>query len=164
MKRDAALVPLSRQHHDALALGVMIDRALNGLANADRVRTLRDDALQLWEFELRGHFEVEETVVFPSARDYLPDCGIVTALLADHEAIRGLIGSLDQAAENEWPSLLSTLRIRLVRHIRIEERVFFQAVQEHVPSAALAALGEAIDNALPFACIRLGSAAARRKG
>ncbi|MCY4188197.1 MAG: hemerythrin domain-containing protein, partial [Bryobacterales bacterium] len=87
MKRHAALVPLSRQHHDGLALGVMIDRALGaGGAAPARLERLRLQALELWDLEFRGHFEVEERIVFPAARA-AGETALVDALIAEHDAL-----------------------------------------------------------------------------
>ena len=52
------------------------------------------------------------------------------------------------------------LRERLVAHIRFEERVVFEALQDSMAEQDLADLGLEIDAALPRLCVRLGSAAA----
>ena len=159
MKRHSALVPLSRQHHDGLALGVFIERGLRpdeGPAAAER---LREQALDLWELELRGHFEVEETILFPAARDAISDPELVDSLLAEHEAMRGCFARLARVGAHSLPGELLDLRSRLVSHIRREERVLFEAVQESLGEDELVLLGRRIRDALPAACIRLGSAA-----
>ena len=161
MKRHAALVPLSRQHHDGLALGVMIQRGLRegaGPASTAAVARLRTQALDLWQLEFRGHFEVEEQIVFPAARKAV-EAGLVDALVAEHEEIRQRFAALEQASVAEAGPLLGRLREALVRHIRTEERVLFQAMQEALDEQQLEALGRSVDDALPTLCLSLGSAA-----
>ena len=164
MKRHAGLVPLSRQHHDGLALGVMIQRGLGdgaGPASSAQCERLRKQALDLWELEFSGHFEVEERIVFPVAREAV-DPGLVDALLAEHEEIRQQFAALEQASENDVGPLLGRLRDTLVRHIRTEERELFEAMQEAMDEQRLEALGQGVADALPAVCLSLGSAEDRR--
>lgn len=157
MKRHSALVPLSRQHHDGLALGVMIERGLRDGAGPAQLERLREQALDLWQLELRGHFEVEERIVFPAARQAgQPE--LVDALIAEHEAARLQFEALEQAPVSEVAPLLDQLRTALVRHIRTEERVLFQAMQAALDQPQLEALGRAVSDALPTLCLSLGSA------
>ncbi len=161
MKRHAALVPLSRQHHDGLALGVMIQRGLpEGAdpASTAEVERLRTQALDLWQLEFRGHFDVEEQIVFPAARQAV-EPGLVDALVAEHDEIRQRFADLEQASVAESRPLLGPLRAALVGHIRTEERVLFQAMQEALDEQQLEALGRSVEEALPTLCLSLGSAA-----
>ena len=160
MKRHPALVPLSRQHHDGLALGVMIERGLRdgaGPPDTAQLERLREQALDLWQLEFRGHFEVEEQIVFPAARQ-AGEPGLVDTLIAEHEAIRLQFEALERAAATEAGPLLDELRTALVRHIRTEERVLFQAMQAAMDQPQLEALGRAVSDALPTLCLSLGSA------
>lgn len=160
MKRHPALVPLSRQHHDGLALGVMIERGLRDGADpagTAQLERLREQALDLWQLELRGHFEVEEQIVFPAARQ-AGEPRLVDTLIAEHEAIRLQFEALERAPASEAGPLLDELRTALVRHIRTEERVLFQAMQAAMDQPQLEALGRAVSDALPTLCLSLGSA------
>lgn len=158
MKRHPALVPLSRQHHDGLALGVFIERGLRAGADPGEPERLRKQVLDAWEFELEGHFEVEERVLFPAVRESIPDPRTVDLLVSEHQEIRQLIGSLRTAADDGLKDALLAVRSALTRHIRTEERVLFEAVQDSLDEADLLALGRKIDEALPAACPRMGSA------
>ncbi len=157
MKRHPALIPLSRQHHDALALGVFIER---GLREPDAVvlERLREQALDLWELELRGHFEVEESVLFPAVRENLGDPEVVDRLVREHREIGAAIAALRTAATDTLGAGLRSLREILVGHVRTEERVLFEAVQASVGEAALTAIGRRIEETLPAVCVNLGSA------
>lgn len=160
MKRHPALVPLSRQHHDGLALGVMIERGLRddaGSADTAELERLREQALDLWQLEFRGHFDVEEQLVFPAARQ-AGEPGLVDTLIAEHEAIRLQFEALERVPASEAGPLLDELGTALVRHIRTEERVLFQAMQAAMDEPQLEALGRAVSDALPTLCLSLGSA------
>ena len=158
MKRHPALVPLSRQHHDGLALGVFIERGLRVGADPREPERLRKQVLDAWEFELKGHFEVEERVLFPAVRESIPDPRTVDLLVREHQEIRQLIDTLRAANEDGLQDALLAVRTVLTRHIRTEERVLFEAVQDSLGEAELLELGRKIDEALPAACLRLGSA------
>lgn len=160
MKRHPALVPLSRQHHDGLALGVMIERGLRddaGPAGPAELERLRERALDLWQLELRGHFEVEERIVFPAAQQ-AGEAALVDTLIAEHEAIRLQFEALERVPASEARPLLVELRTALVGHIRTEERVLFQAMQAAMDQPQLEVLGRAVSDALPTLCLSLGSA------
>lgn len=158
MKRHQALVALSRQHHDGLALGVFIERGLRPGADPAEPERLRTQVLDAWELELKGHFEVEEQVLFPAVRESIPDPRTVDLLIAEHQEIRQLIESVRIAKDDGLNDALLKVRSVLTRHIRTEERVLFEAVQDSLDEADLLALGSKIDEALPKACLRLGSA------
>lgn len=160
MKRHPALIPLSRQHHDGLALGVFIKRGLGDGADPGEAERLRGKVLDAWNLELRGHFEVEESILFPAVRGAIPNPGTVDRLLAEHSEIRAMIASLAELEGDGLAAGLRSLGELLTRHIRTEERALFEAVQASLGDGELAALGERIEQALPAMCLDLGSAAA----
>ena len=160
MKRHAALVPLSRQHHDGLALGVFIRRGLQGVPDPSALERLRQQALDLWELELRGHFEAEEEALFPAVRDAIPDPELVDQLIAEHDEMRTLFASLKQVSDDGLQDLLREVREILVRHIRTEERVLFETVQDSLDEHAMAVLGSRIEERLSAVCVSMGSAEA----
>ena len=158
MKRDPALIPLSRQHHDVLALGVFIERDLGKSAEPSVVEHLRRQALDLWDLELSGHIEVEEKILFPAVKDAIEAPEVVDQLLREHDEFRSDFSTLAQASPEQLPERLQCLRQRLVQHVRREERVLFEAVQASLEEAELANLGQRILEALPSMCVSMGSA------
>ncbi len=158
MKRHPALVSLSRQHHDGLALGVFIERGLRDGADLAVAESLRGQVLDAWELELRGHFEVEERILFPAVREAIPVPETIDILIGEHVEIRTAIESLETAQGEALVDELLAWRQRLVRHIRTEERVLFEAVQASLSEEEMVSLGERIDKELPAVCVRLGSA------
>ena len=78
MKRDASLVPLSRQHFHALVLCMRIHRK-----RAER-SVLQREMLELWSDDVRFHFQAEEKFLFPAARRIAPLAPLVRELRAEH--------------------------------------------------------------------------------
>src|SRR5712692_8176396 len=63
MRRDASLVPLSHQHHNALAFCVLWARAWKADPTESTVRRWAQKAVDRYEVELRNHFEIEEQIL-----------------------------------------------------------------------------------------------------
>ena len=63
MLRDPSLVPLSRQHHNGLALVVLSERSLAEDGSPENVARLAKRAVERFEVELVNHFGMEEDVL-----------------------------------------------------------------------------------------------------
>ena len=92
MLRDPALIPLSQQHHNGLALCVLTERALAADRSEATIRQLATKAIDRYEIELTNHFAMEEQVLFPLIARELGPMPILTELIADHRALERLIG------------------------------------------------------------------------
>jgi hemerythrin-like domain-containing protein len=144
--RDPSLIPLSQQHHNALALCVLTRRAMAEDPSAENVARQARRAIDRYELELTNHFEIEEQVLFPACAP-LP---IIAELLEEHRALEALFGELrtDPSAE-----LLEQLCTLLSRHIRREERELFEQVQAGLPRGVLDRLGGEIDRRVVRVCL-----------
>ena len=147
MLRDKSLIPLSRQHQHALALCVRIERA-SPIANSD-LKAWQEEIAQQFQLEVSTHFAAEERVLFSSARRFGELVPLVEELLADHGALRD---SFTRAAENQMSAadLIALARL-LSAHIRKEERLLFERLQQLMHADELAALGEELAGALAAA-------------
>lgn len=123
MKRSAFLQNFSREHHAALKLAKLCERAAHtgiGLADAcGRVRTAFAD-------ELEAHFAREERELIPLLDDVLKG-----RLLAEHRGLRDLVVALgegDAVALRAFGELLAA-------HVRFEERELFEFVERHLESS-----------------------------
>lgn len=153
MKRHAALVPLSHQHHDALALCVFIDRGLRDEPTVENARKLRSQASDTFELLISGHFAVEESVVFPAVKPYLPDPALIEELLSEHESLTTKFKNLANHDDSELIAALKDLGDQLDGHIRTEERVLFQKIQEVLDESALVTLGSEIATEIKTVCL-----------
>lgn len=141
MKRDPALILLSRDHHAALSVALHLRRA-----TAESATDLRADALRYWTTAGRAHFRLEEEVLLPSyARYGDPYHPLVARALCDHVAIRQRIDTLAQDALPEL-ACLHELGTILFDHVRLEERELFALIEQTLPAAALAALAGALQH------------------
>ncbi len=150
MLRDPALVPLSQQHHNGLALCVLTERALRGDRSAATINRLATQAIDRYEVELTNHFAIEEQLLFPLIERELGNMPILDELIADHRALEAMIGQLRTAPSAEFLESFCDL---LRRHIRREENELFQEAQQQLPAGVLAAAGKEIDARAVRVCL-----------
>ena len=141
MQRDQALIPLSQQHHDALALCVYIERARKS-GHLDLAHWNREVSAA-WEREIRWHFQSEEEIVFPAAQKVEGLRALVAELLAEHGEMRA---SFARSGQNALAAdELLRFRQLLHDHVRKEERHLFEQMQAALPASELSALGQELD-------------------
>lgn len=142
MKRDPALVSLSRDHHQALAVALRLRRATHETASEART-----DALRFWGTAGRAHVRVEEDVLLPAfARHGDAHHPLVARVLCDHVAIRQRMDSLERDQAPELTSLHELGSI-LADHVRLEERELFALIEHTLPEGELAAVARALQQA-----------------
>lgn len=144
MLRDKSLIPLSRQHQHALALCVRIERA-SPIAEADWPAWQVEIAQHFWA-EIRIHFVAEEQVVFPSARSFSEMNALVDELLSDHAWLRERFAQAE--ARRLSGAEMNEFGRRLSEHIRKEERLLFERLQELMTGEELAVMGDKVQTAL----------------
>ncbi len=142
MLRDPALIPLSQQHHNGLALCVLTERALRADRSPATIQHLATQAINRYEIELTNHFAIEEQLLFPLIERELGKMAMLDELIADHRALESMIGRLCTAPSAE---LLESFCDLLRRHIRREENELFQDAQQRLSAESLAAAGKEID-------------------
>ncbi|HXZ27453.1 MAG TPA: hemerythrin domain-containing protein [Terriglobales bacterium] len=144
MLRDRNLIPLSRQHQHALALCVRLERDLqSGAPSPEQLTAWQVEIEQLFQSEVRYHFEAEEKLLFPVARRQAGLRILVDELLAEHVRLRALaqqaaVRSLDAPGLQRFAETLSA-------HIRKEERHLFESYQTQVPAAEMERVGAAVE-------------------
>jgi len=146
MLRDPALIPLSHQHHNGLALGVLILRSLTADSSPANIAILAQKIIDRYELELMNHFEIEEQVLFPA-------CGpsaLVDELIADHRALEALVARI--RTEPSAPLLRQFCEL-LAAHIRREERELFEQIQATLPREVLDRAGQEIDRRAVRVCL-----------
>ena len=140
--RDRNLVPLSHQHQHALALCVRIERGLG--SEKPEPQHWQQEIAQLFESEIRYHFEAEEKVLFPFAECAPHLRNLVDELRVEH-------GSLRHYAAGAAAGGLSVPEIQLIAaslaaHVRKEERQLFEGMQEFFPAEELTRVGVELDS------------------
>ena len=146
MLRDPCLIPLSHQHHNALALCVLPRRSLAADGSPENLAKLARRAIDRYELELANHFEIEEQVLFPACGEMAP----IALLVAEHRAMEGQIAQLRAAPTR---ALLEQFCTLLSEHIRREENGLFEQIQRALPREALDRAGSEIDRRAVRICL-----------
>ena len=129
MKRQAALIHLSREHHDALSYARRPVAASGGPAAAEA----RQHTLAFWDDCIAAHLAEEERVLLPA----LGAAGAqreVAVALAHHQELRILTAFLrngDLAALAAWGEAMR-------EHVRYEERELFPLAERRLDLPSLA--------------------------
>ncbi|MBK8501231.1 MAG: hemerythrin domain-containing protein [Saprospiraceae bacterium] len=129
IKRHIRLQPLSREHHQGLLLSWKIREGFRRKLEPQRIKRYVN---WFWEQHLLPHFTQEEEVLFP-------------LLSADHEHIQKALSDhrhLKQLVEQEKDIVVTLNQIAddLENHIRFEERILFNVIQEATPEEYLEVL------------------------
>lgn len=142
MKRHAALVPLSHDHHQ----GLVQARRLRRAAESGDKRLCAEQArafLELYDHETLSHFREEEELLFPlalSERQEPP--ALLVRALVDHIRIHSLVAKLRTAVRvgEVSPELAALVGRTLEAHIRLEERELFPLIEQIASDGELESL------------------------
>ena len=138
MKRSPAIIPLSHDHHHALAQAARLRRAATA-DPAERLDAARAFA-RFFDEAIVPHFREEEELLFPLAVPLSAGArGLLEQVLIEHVEIHALVGQLrrDLAAGLADAVLLRDASRRLEVHIRREERDLFPLIEREVPAPLL---------------------------
>ena len=150
MKRHQSLIPISRQHHGGLLTARLLQHGAppyKGMPTTAAAK--RDYVLQFYEEHLQPHFALEEATVFALACTFSDKLKQqVLRLKADHRQLEQLLGALPQVTAAALPDKLHEVGQLLEQHIRQEERVFFEQLQQELPDAELQRLEQQVEQYL----------------
>ena len=144
LKRDPALVPLSRDHHFALRQCLWLRRAAAGTDSGDAISVARD-FLAFHRTELTAHMEDEEAVLFPAVEAFAPEG--TARLQREHREIHALAARLGDALTGglDPRALMSDVASLLDDHIRYEERGYFMEAQARLDGPSLRRVGALLE-------------------
>jgi hemerythrin superfamily protein len=125
MLRDKNLISFSHQHQHALALCVRIERALQH-SEVDMLEW-EEEIVRMFDTELELHFESEERYVFPS--------------VARFDEMEARQHQLDREGLERFARVLSD-------HVRAEERLLFEQMQQKLSPAELERVGTSTNDFL----------------
>ena len=145
MKRHRGLIPLSHDHHSALVLAQRLILGRSTAPRSDWPTDRRQQVSRVVEFfktDLRPHFEAEEAHVFPAAVEHLREgAALARQLIEEHDDMRARIRGLEQEPTTDLEQRLSSIGDCLKAHIRKEEGILFERMQEEMDPAELEAIG-----------------------
>lgn len=137
MKRHESLIPLTHDHHHALAQARRL-RLAAGREDDERLRQARE-FIEFFQTDTINHFREEEEVVFPLAIEDERATPLLAEVVVEHLRIHALVGRL--AAEVEQGKVTTEAATdvaeTLERHIRLEEGKVFPLLEEVVPADRL---------------------------
>lgn len=127
IKRHEALQPLSREHHHGLLLCWKIRQGFKKDIELARIKAYTD-----WFriHYLNPHFEAEENYIFPVLGN---ENDLVKRALAEHRRLKRLFSQ-----EKDLDIALNSIEEELDSHIRFEERVLFNEIQDVASAEQLA--------------------------
>lgn len=119
MRRSPFLQPISREHHHTLLLCWKIRAGFKKKVEVERIKVYAD-----WFFKnyILPHFKIEEAYVFPVLGN---DNELVKKAKLEHKRLKRLFNQDDDITKS-----LSLIEEELEKHIRFEERVLFNEIQE----------------------------------
>jgi hemerythrin-like domain-containing protein len=150
MLRDRSLHPLSRQHHNGLALVVMTERALARDCGAESIERECKRSVDRFDLELKNHFGLEEELLFPAIEAALGPQKMVARLIGEHRRMEAQVARIREAPER---ATLEEFLALLRQHIRTEENELFEDIQKRLPAGVLDAVGPAIKERAIEVCL-----------
>ncbi len=137
MLRDVNLIPLSHQHQHALALCVVIDRALAASTDGDAAGQARA-IVEQFDNEMQKHFEIEEHLLFPALLPFASVRDLVIELSDEHRRMMAMVNALRNGGDR---SLIAEFSALLRQHVRKEEGRLFEEAQRLLPRERLDHIG-----------------------
>lgn len=125
MQRAESLQPLSRQHKSALMTCLLVRK---GISKQAPVAVIADFLWQSWNTDIRPHFEEEEQKLLPALSRHAEGKAMAVTIERDHELLRNAFIRLQQLGLTH--SLLGAIADQLEQHVRYEERIVFQRMQD----------------------------------
>lgn len=139
MKRHEALIPLSRDHHDALILAQLLKISApdySGLPTTVKDKSVY--ALNMFIENLQPHFLTEEKIL-AAVKDQHPEITKLTEeILDEHRYLTEQFLSLNSLSVTE--DILDNIGKALEAHVRKEERVLFPLIQQYCSEEILQTL------------------------
>ena len=144
IKRNAAIAELSKDHHAALLLIWNIRKAIKNSIEPDRISNY---VVQFYENDLLNHFKEEEELLFIHLDASAP---LRVQAEDEHKQIHLLIAGIRKNPGDK--NLLETFATTLEKHIRFEERVLFNHLQDIIPPDKLSEIASALNARAASSC------------
>lgn len=126
IKRNEALKPLSRDHHQGLLVCWKIKQGFKLNVETKRIKKYLD---WFWKNHLKEHFEIEEKFLFPILGNQNK---LIDQAITEHIKLKRLFKN-----KTEIEKSINLIREELEKHIRFEERTLFNEIQKIATSEEL---------------------------
>lgn len=139
LNRHEALQDLSRDHQ----MFLIEARTMRWIADEDprapALNSFLDNFSIFWEYHGEPHLIEEETVLFPFVYNDPHNLELVQ-LRIDHRFMRSRVQDLKDHPDKATPEKLRQLAEHITTHVRHEERVIFEQIQQQFDEDQLAEL------------------------
>jgi hemerythrin-like domain-containing protein len=137
-RRNDALIPLTHDHHHALAQARRL-RDVSKLSDVTERRNLANDFVNFYFGRAIRHFHEEEELFFAPLVDEPRAKELVLRAVSDHLRLHALVRTVKrQLSDGEADSdVLAKIADLLTDHVRFEEQELFPLVEELVPEDIL---------------------------
>jgi hemerythrin-like domain-containing protein len=131
--RHDSLVPLSHDHHHALAQARRLEEAAS-ISDEPNRRRATDDFINFYLGSLLRHFREEEELFFAPLVDHEVALALVIQALTEHLRVHARVRGLkrDLADGKAGPDQMAELAKLLTAHVRFEEREVLPLVEYFV--------------------------------
>jgi hemerythrin-like domain-containing protein len=139
MKRHESLVPLSREHQEALLLSLLLQKGAPAYKNLPSGLPEKSAfALNMFNNVLRKHFQKEEDMLEKVKHVHITIEKLAAEIREEHVSLTKAFLALDTSE----PTIdsLDELGAALEAHIRKEERVLFESMQQYCSEELLGTL------------------------
>lgn len=133
-RRNDALIPLTHDHHHALAQARRL-RDISEHSDVTERRNLTNDFLNFYFGRAIRHFHEEEELFFAPLIDEPRAQELVVRAVSDHLRLHALVRAMKrQLSDGEAdPDTLARISQLLTEHVRFEEQQLFPLIEELVP-------------------------------
>lgn len=136
-RRHDALIPLTHDHHHALAQARRLHVAAG--READERLQQASEFLEFFHADTIGHFREEEEILFPLAVEDERATDLLSQVMVEHLRIHALVRRLatEFAQGDVTRETATNLATTLEQHVRLEEGKVFPLLEEIVSAELL---------------------------
>ncbi|MBS1733338.1 MAG: hemerythrin domain-containing protein [Bacteroidetes bacterium] len=130
MKRNEILIPLSKEHHNALILAQVLKRNPHGYKGIpEPVEEKINYAMDFFRHHLLPHFREEEMLItrVQGCNEAVDD--LCAAIIQEHAILKDMFGGLNSSEDTD--AAMHASGELLEKHIRKEERQLFPLVEKY---------------------------------
>lgn len=133
-RRQDALIPLTHDHHHALAQARRL-RDVSKLDDVTERRTGADDFLNFYFGRAVRHFHEEEELFFAPLIDHEQARDLIVRAVVDHLRLHASVRTVKRqlTAGEADPDTLSEISRILTEHVRFEEKELFPLIESLIP-------------------------------
>lgn len=137
-RRHDSLIPLTHDHHHALAQARRLEDAASQTDDTDR-RNSANDFVNFYFGRAIRHFHEEEELFFAPLIENEVAKPLILRAVSEHLQMHALVRTLKrQLSSGEIDSgLLSNIATRLTAHVRFEEQDVFPLIEKLIPEEEL---------------------------